>query len=177
MSTNQLEVFIKPPVTETPSALLQIVLKLLDWPFLIFLVLVWFIWYFRVQLRALLNRENILIKWGDKIIFLRDLGKNIEQDLDSKFDSIQGEQKTANESAAKKPHGVEFLNTTDLANTDALDRMKEALMSPAFRWRTLARLAAIAGVSESEAKLLLPSLGVDFDINKTGQPIVKLKTR
>jgi hypothetical protein len=185
MNTNQVEVFMKPPVAEKPDAWLQIGLKLLDWPFLLFIVLILFIWLFREQLRALFNRENILIKWGDKSILLRDLGKNIEQDVDSKFELIQEEQetpkKTVSDTSAKKTQGVQFVNdeqaNTAASTSEALNRMKEALMSPSFRWRTLSRLAAIACISELEAKALLPSLGVDFDVNKSGQPIVKLKSR
>ena len=192
MNTNQIELFVHSPSTDGSDAWLQIALKLLDWPFLIFVILVLFILFLQKQLRGLLNRDNILIKWGDKTILLGELGKNIGQDIDSKFDSLQEKKKTLKEFISDLPveeAQAKTINVGDLPNigqkkidihkkeTDALNRMKEALMSPAFRWRTLSRLAHIAAISESEARSMLPELGVDFDVNSSGQPIVKLKSR
>jgi hypothetical protein len=188
MNTNHVELFIHQPTTETSAAWLQIVLKLLDWPFLIFVASIFFIWFFRRQLKVLLRRRNIEIKWGDKSILLQDLAKKIEQDIDSKFDSIQDAQeieiprKIDSDLLAKKPQGVQFANDASVQHaddltTDPLNRMKEELMSPTFRWRTLSRLSRVAGISESEARSLLPSLKVDFDVNKSGQTLVKLKSR
>ena len=185
MNTNQIELVIHPAAAEASNPWVQVALKLLDWPFLVFVVLIVFIWCFREQLCALLSRENIMIKWGDKSILLRDLPKKIEQDIDSKFDSIEPEQdfptgKIQEFLSKKRKDMREFvvdLPKPHAPTADPLDRMHEALMSPAFRWRTLARLATIAGISESEARQLLTSLGVEFDVNRSGQAIVKLKSR
>src|SRR5208282_3392170 len=98
MNTNQVELFIHPPATEASNAWLQIGLKLLDWPFLLAALSIFFMFLFRKQLQALLSRKEILIKWGENSIHLSDLGKKFDQELDTELDakleSIRGELET-----------------------------------------------------------------------------------
>ena len=184
MNTNLVEIFLHPPATEQSSTLLQFGLKLLDWPFLIAVVLI----IFAKPLKDLINRAT-MIDWGEKRIHLSKLdekvGQEIDTEVDAKLEPLRQEleflKRSLSGSSPKKPPGVQFAND-ELTNVnepkiDAMNRIKEALMSPEFRWRTISRLAAIAGISESETTTLLRYLEVDFDVNRSGQRIAKLKSR
>ena len=177
MNTNQFELILH-PITETSSAWLQLGLKLLDWPFLLTGVCILFIFLFREQLKALLNREDITIKWGDRVIRLRDLGDKIDQEIDPLRDELESSRNTKQVSQEKNElGGVQFMNEVE-PPIDSLERMKEALRSPKFRWRTISRLAAIGCVPEETAKSLLRSdPEIVFSIGKSGNPIAKLKSR
>jgi len=60
----------------------EIILKLFDWPFLLFLVTGFVIFILREQLKTLVNRSNLKITWGDKSIELNELSDNLDQDID-----------------------------------------------------------------------------------------------
>ena len=177
MNTNHIELFIHPDATEATNAWLQIGLKLLDWPFLLSVILFFFIVFFREQLRTLLNRKEILLKWGERSIQLRDLEDTIAQEIDPLRDEVEELKKTPPDSIPKKTTGAQFVNSEE-PPIDALKRMKDALKLPEYKWRTLSRLAAIACISELEAKVLLHSdPEVVFSIGKSGHSIAKLKSR
>jgi hypothetical protein len=178
MNTNQVDLFVHQPATETSSAALQIFLKLLDWPFLMAVVLIVFIFVFRKQIKAVLNRGDILIKWGDQSIQLRELEDSIDKEIDPLRDQLETLKQTKqNLSEAKASKGVQFANIQE-PPVDALARMKEALQSPDYRWRTVSRLASIACISEDEAKSLLRAdPEIVFSIGKSGNSIAKLKSR
>jgi hypothetical protein len=178
VNTNQIELFVHPPSSEEPNALLQIALKLLDWPFLMTVVFIIFIFVFRKQLMALLDRKDILVNWGGSSIRLRDLEENIDKEIDPLRDQVET-LKQAEQSANKtKPlEGVEFINTRE-PSVDALTRMKNALRPPNYRWRTIPRLASIAAISEDEAKSLLRSdPEIVLSTGKSGNQIARLRSR
>jgi hypothetical protein len=183
MNTNLVEIFLHPPTTETTSAWFQIGMKLLDWPFLIAVVLIFFIIFFQKPLKALIYRTEEF-KWGEYSIRLSQLGKKFDQELDTQLDAklepLRNELEVLKKSSPeKKPQEVLFADDAIInePSADALNRIKRALMSPEYRWRTISRLAAIAGISEPEATRLVRSLNVDFDVNKSGERIAKLKSR
>jgi hypothetical protein len=178
MNTNQVELFVHPPPVESSGAALQIMLKLLDWPFLMTVVFIVFIFVFRKQLMALLDRRDILIKWGDNSIQLRDLEDSIDKEIDPLRDQLDALKQTKQSPIEiKASKGVQFSNIQEQPS-DALSRMKEALRSHDYRWRTISRLASIGCVSEDEARSLLRSdPDVVFSVGKSGNPIAKLKSR
>lgn len=60
----------------------ELTLKLLDWPFLLFLVAIFMIFILRGQLKTLVKRSSLKISWGDKSIELNELSDNLDQDID-----------------------------------------------------------------------------------------------
>jgi hypothetical protein len=50
----------------------ELILKLFDWPFLLFLVTAFVIFILKEQLKTLVNRSNLKITWGDKSIELNE---------------------------------------------------------------------------------------------------------
>ena len=78
-------------VTENAGEnLLEILLpKSLDWPFLFFLGLLAFCWWFRVELKSVLRRGDILLSWGDRSIRLRELSKSLDEELEPIRDDIE----------------------------------------------------------------------------------------
>lgn len=60
----------------------------------------------------------------------------------------------------------------------ALDRMKEAMRSEKFMWRSIERLATVGGISESEAlSVLQDDPDVVLGKGKSGEKLARLKKR
>jgi hypothetical protein len=159
---------------------LEIVLKLLDWPFLLSIVLFTFLCLFRRPLTALLSRSDIELSWGEgRSIRLRDLGDNLDKELDPLRDEVEALKQAAppvtTAEAAKEGAPTPL---TSEPRADAQRVMIEALANPKFRWRSIERLAAIANLPQPEAaELLRFNPDVVFSIGKSKQPIARLKTR
>lgn len=173
-----------PGSTQLParSAWLEIVLKLLDWPFLLAVVLMAFVLIFRRRLTALLNRGDIQFSWGDgRSIRLRDLADKIDQELDPLRDDVEALQQAAPTRASVPTDSTGEGGTVRSQSTpraDALRVMKDALANPKFRWRSVDRLAAIAYLSEPDAAELLRSdPEVVFGFGRSKKPIAKLRSR
>src|SRR6266404_3330161 len=78
------------------GAWLDITLKLLDWPFLLLVVVLVIVFLFRRQLTALFNRGDILISWGEgRSIRLRELADKIDQEIDPLRDDVEALKETA----------------------------------------------------------------------------------
>jgi hypothetical protein len=59
-----------------------------------------------------------------------------------------------------------------------LDRMKQALEDPRYRWRSVERLSHIAGVPEADAlKILRDDAAIVLGMGKSGREIARLKSR
>ncbi len=73
-----------PQSSEMSSGFLweQVILKLLDWPFLMFILIVVLVYFTRNELKGLISRSNVKITWGDRAIELNELADNVDQDLD-----------------------------------------------------------------------------------------------
>jgi hypothetical protein len=164
------------------AAWLEIVLKLLDWPFVLAVTLIAFVLIFRRQLTALLNRGDIQFSWGDgPSIRLRDLADKIDQELDPLRDEVEALQQAAPTQASPSTDLKIARDTVPSQSTtraDALRVMKDALANPKFRWRSVDRLAAIAYLSEPDAAELLRSdPEVVFGFGRSKKPVARLKSR
>ena len=160
-------------------------LKLLDWPFLLVVVLFSCIFIFRKQLISILSRGDILLSWGNSSIRLGDLSDNLDKELDPIREEIealkQAIEKIQLNSGAPKSQQIEPPATSDLSGEqldDAKSRIQEALKSGKYRWRSIERLAAIGGVSENQALDILRSdPEVVFSVDKSWRQIARLKSR
>lgn len=64
------------------NAVVDIIKSFLDWPFLLFLFLSAFAYFFREQIQGILNRGDIAISWGEgRTIRLRDLSEHVDEDM------------------------------------------------------------------------------------------------
>jgi hypothetical protein len=164
----------------------HVLLKLLDWPFLLFVVLGLFILLFRKQLVAVLNRGDIWISWGEHHgIRLRELPDKLDQELAPIRDEIEAIKKAvasiglqAGVSEAQHLEPPSSNGLSDAQKQETARRMKEALEAGEYRWRSIERLAAIGGVSEGQALNILRSdpdvvLGAD----KSGRRLARLASR
>ena len=164
---------------ETIGAILEseLFLKLLDWPFLMFVLIVGFLVLFRNQVVELLNRGDITISWGtDRHISLKDIGKNLGQELDALNERMEALEERVR--AAEGTADTEAAATVAAPEPD-LEAVKEralkALKDPRYEWRTLDRLATISGSTGDEVRQVLRAQpDVEFGSTRGGDPLVKL---
>ena len=65
----------------------------------------------------------------------------------------------------------------ELINVLPLNRMKQALEDPRYRWRSVERLSHIAGVPEADAlKILRDDAAIVLGMGKSGREIARLKS-
>jgi hypothetical protein len=158
--------------------------KLLDWPFLLFIVLIVFVIMFRDYIGAVLSRGDITISWGkDRSIRIGELSDNFDAELDPLRDEVDALKESVE--ALRMHTAAPPLATTGAAGTAPLshearkaarEKMAEAMISGKFRWRTLNRLAQTAGVSEEAAHdVLREHPDVVFAVGKTGHRIARLR--
>jgi hypothetical protein len=160
-------------------------IKLLDWPFLLFVVLLFFIWIFRKQLISVFSRGDILLSWGDRSIRLRELSENLDKELDpirEEIDAVkQAVERIQSSIGTPKSQQIEPPPSATHSNKqldDAKQRIQEALKSGKYRWRSIERLAAIGGISENQTLDILRSdPEVVFSVGKSGHQIARLKSR
>lgn len=166
----------------------QIIIKLLDWPFLLFIILCLFLILFLRQLRGILDRGDITISWGEnRTIRITDLSKSLDEELDPIRDEIEAIKKAVEylESKAQVPIQERIVpiqdekhQESDSKKVEAQKRMLEALGSEKFHWRSIERLAVIGGVSEDEALDILRSdPRVVLSVGKSRRRIASLKTK
>lgn len=162
-------------------ALLPILLpKLLEAPFLLFVAAVLFIWWFRQQLTALLGRGDILISWGERSIHLRELSKSLDEELEPIRDDIEALKRSipggpASIQAPRQDVQVAGLPTQDCKHVAA--RIREALESSQFMWRSIDRLAAVSGMEESQVlEILRADPEVRLSVGKSGRQIAGLRS-
>jgi len=166
----------------TEYTLREVLLKLLDWPFLLTGLLVGFAWRFRDEFRALLSRGDIRIAWGEgRSIELRELSENLDKDLQPIQDEIDGlRQEVESLRAALGARQTDSMSFSVPAEEglDVAERMRNALADESYRWRSLSRLAQIAGLTEKDALIeLRKDPQVVLGADKQGRQIARLKNR
>lgn len=166
---------------EVVSICCDIWLALLDWPFLMFVFFIVFIFLFRTHFVGLFGRGDIEISWGDKAIKLKELSDGFDQELDPVKEEIQAlreEIKTLGGAASQNANTLKAEVISDEQKVSIEKRLQDALEDPRYRWRSVSRLATAAGISEGHAMdLLRENSDVDLGISKTKRQIAKLKSR
>jgi hypothetical protein len=174
-----LQAMAQSPAAPPVPIWVAVVVKLLEWPFLFFLALAVFLAMFRVSLGALLARGDITLSWGDGKIRLLDLSTNLDKDLDPIREDIEAIKQSL---ALRGSPQIEGSNPPDQAiqprTAAATERILHALITGKYNWRSIERLAAIAGVSEEDAReILSANPNVEFSMGKSGRPIAGLRSR
>lgn len=168
------------------STLELVLLKMLDWPFLAFVILLLAIFLFRLQMAGLFSRGDISFSWGEnRNIRLRELSASLDEELDPIRDEISVIKQAVAviEATFKVPNAprMEPVMKDELSPEQrdmAKKRMKEALTTGEYLWRSLERLAIIGGISESQAlELLRTDPEVVLSRAKSGRPIARLAAR
>lgn len=172
---------VPPPEAATQAReLLRILLpKLLEAPFLLFIVAVIFLAWFRRELTALLTRGDILISWGERSIRLRDLSESLDEELDPIRDDIEDLKLSigVRSDAAQVSTGAGATNAAEDRQHIAA-RIQEELRSSEFSWRSIGRLASAAGTTESQVlQILRADPEVRLSVGKSGRQIAGLKKR
>lgn len=171
---------------QAQTMLANVLLKLLDWPFLAFLILLLIIVLFRKQMAEVFGRGDILISWGEnRSIRLRELSASLDEELDPIRDEIEAIKKavTVIETNSKVPAALrmEPVRKDELSpeqRESAKQRMKEALTTGHYLWRSIERLAIVGGISESQAlDILRADSGVVLSTAKSGRQIARLASR
>jgi hypothetical protein len=155
-----------------------VIVKLLDWPFLLFILLVVFLLLFRVHLIALLNRGDISIGWGDRTIRLRELSQNLDRELDPIRDELETLKKTVAALTPLQEQASIPATPASAFPSGARERILETLRDGKFDWRSIETLANLGGISESQTMdLLRTEPSVVLSLGKSGKPIAGLKSR
>jgi len=134
--------------------------KVLDWPFLSFLIIVGIICVFRRELKDAVRCGNICIKWGDREIRIKDISGSIDEVLSPLREDVDDLKKAVSEFqngvvASTLTPLLPSANETNLNDDVAVRKMRDALITGKFVWRGLERLAIIGGVSAEQAHRLL----------------------
>jgi hypothetical protein len=160
----------------------EVLLKLLEWPFLFFLALALLVLLFRQQFLEILGRGDITFTWGDRSIRLRELSESLDKELAPIREEIKALRDEVEAlSGVQKPKEFDRPGYTDLSENERLDvlrRIREALASEEWRWRSVERLAVEAGIPENKVLTLLRSdPEVKLGADKAGRRLAKLETR
>ncbi|WP_156905147.1 hypothetical protein [Neptunomonas japonica] len=135
----------------------QLVLKLIDWPFLLFLIVVFLIFMMKDQLKALVDRSNVKITWGDRSIELNDLADNVDQDIDPIKERID----LLEERLAKITTDdvqIEPVNEGPEPTDDDIDKVLHVgLANPKYKYRTASGVAREANIPIQTAQKILTS--------------------
>lgn len=167
---------------------LEIVLALLDWPFLVFIGISLFVASFRTQISSLLGRGDIQISWGEnRHIKLAELSEGVDEELDPLKEEIQAlkyqvadmEAKLALAAGQDQPdnHSPQELSSDDKAA--AKERIIKELVNGKYRWRAIETLAGRAAISEEETLDILRAAVTEVVLskNKSGHLIARYISR
>ena len=169
--------------------------KLLDWPFLTFVLLASFVGLFFDSLASLIARGEFTIAWSkDQSVKIRNLSAAVSGELSplqediealkSAVASLQGHPNKMADTEGINAPVSEFISSSTISatNTGIVEaqkrRLREALDNPKYKWRSVERLAAVAGLSEDEViGLLLTQDDVRLSRSMTGHQIAGLRSR
>jgi hypothetical protein len=143
----------------------------------LFLFLIVFVILFRKKIVGILERGDIQIGWGkDRHIKLRELSDGIDGELDPIREEIARlKEELAGANVLSPPDATARPETlTPDRIQGATDKMMEGLHSHEYRWRSVERLASLAGVSESQAlDVLRNKAEVVLSVGKSGRQIAR----
>jgi hypothetical protein len=161
----------------------QMILKVLDWPVLLFLAVAILVFIFRRQIGSALDRGDIVISWGQgRSIHVAQLSKSLDEELDpirDEIDSVKEAVAVLKSAGAPPVLPAEPKTLSHEARRVASDRMVDALRDGRYVWRSIERLATIGGVSEGQALDMLreDNANVVLGRGKSQQPIARLRSR
>lgn len=163
---------------------MDIILKLLDWPFLFFVGAGLLIYTFKAELGKVIARGGITLNWGDKSFEISELPEQLNESFAPVADDIEEMKKRL--SVLEEALKLNEAKTADVKSSElgaevvesARQRMLKALESGQYRWRSIERLSSAAGLSVAQAsEILRPMKEVVFSRGKSGRTIVRLESR
>ncbi len=175
---------------EPTKSWFDIVLAIMNWPFLLFVGVAIFVYIYRRKVGALLERGDIQISWGEhRHIKLKDLSDGIDEELNPLQEEIQLLKDRVSVLENNNRDGVvnenlpviemEIHNLNEAVFNEAKERMLEGLKVHKYRWRTIGKLASMAGISEKTALDILraSSSEVILSVGKSGNQIARHVSR
>ena len=108
----------------------------------------------------------------------QEVKEEIAQDVDPLRDELNAvkEQNLPDPGTMPPPTGA-APPVPSMSPLTPLDRMKQALEDPRYRWRSVERLSHIAGLPEADAlKILRDDAAIVLGMGKSGREIARLKS-
>jgi hypothetical protein len=217
---------------------MDIILKLLDWPVLLFVGLGLLVMNFREEIRELIKRGGVTISWGSGSISIEKFADRMDRDfgmlnddlemLRDQFTTLDARPRTpfagivnlpegfraaasrggsgllggratgfggvgrsvvlGNEGRlggeaddrdeAEEKNGEATIGDAKMSDEEVRRRMLEALNERKYRWRSVDRIAFLAGVPSTRASGLLRDMKeVDLDMEDEGRAVARLLPR
>ncbi|WP_147820489.1 hypothetical protein [Salidesulfovibrio onnuriiensis] len=163
----------------------QLMLKILEGPFLYTAIVIIGVGYFRNELKNIIKHRGITLTWGNKQFHIAELPERLNENFATVTDDIE-ELKTKVEQLEKQlaesniPHQQPEEKLGIPEEDDAVrQRMLSALQDGQYTWRSIDRLASIGGVAPDKAQdLLLPMKNIVFGTaGKSGRMIARINTK
>jgi hypothetical protein len=183
-----------------PHIGIVLVQRLLDWPFLLFVVLAAAIYIFRDPLAQALRSGGVTVEWGDRKLTVGEAVQVIDDDLKETLDDFrtsmeriqaaEGKIETLNAAVAELQSKTEGVPSVEIEppkpeaaappRRERLWRTLEGSLNDArYRWRSTERLAIITGVSQDQCREVLREHPDEVVISrgKSGREIAGLRPR
>lgn len=176
-------------VTTNSKGWTDVVLAVLDWPFLLFVGTAVFVWLFRANVAALLGRGDIQISWGEnRHIKLTEISEGIDEEIDpireeiqllkNKLAELEALTSSTEGDATRRPSPQDEDLCIEAKET-AKKRLISELQTGKYRWRSIETLAQKAAISEGDTlDILRASLSdVVLSTGKSGKQIARHVSR
>lgn len=135
----------------------QLILKLIDWPFLLFIIVVFLIFMVKDQLKGLVDRSNVKITWGDRSIELNELADNVDQDIDPIKERIDLLEEQVAKITMDDLQIAQTAGDPEPTDDDIDEVMNVALANPKYKYRTVSGVARDANIPVQTAQKILTS--------------------
>lgn len=159
-------------------------LKLLDWPFLLFIGIAFLVTKYKTEIGKVISRGGITLTWGDKSFEISELPSQLNENFAPITDDIDelkariAELETVLLPANKEEKQPPTSELTEDQIEAARERMLNGLGSGQYTWRSLERLSKIGGVTTAQASnILRPMQEVVFSRGKSDRTLIKLSTK
>lgn len=159
----------------------ELAIKMLDWPFLLFIGIGILIFIFKSEIAKVISRGGITLVWGDKSFEIAELPEQLNESFAPVADDIEDLKQRLSvlekTSTVDQPVNLQAsLNEEEIES--ARQRMLSALENEKFRWRSIERLSSISGITVAQAsEILRPMQEVVFSRGKSKRTIVRLSSR
>ena len=164
-----------------PEFFKELVLAMLNWPFLLFVGIVILTYTFKAEFKKVISRGGITLVWGDKSFEISELPDQLDESFAPVSDDIDDlkQRIIALEETTRTAKSTDDETPLDAKSVEAArQRMLAALEESSFRWRSIERLSSIAGISVAQSsEILRPMKEVVFGRGKSGRTIVRLSSR
>lgn len=157
--------------------------RLLDWPFLLFLLIAALFLFARKEFFSLLSSRQIEVEVGGQKLKIGEAVERLDQETDitrDDLDLLQKQidllkEKTDPDGAEKESEEFRAQQETLGPDGEVIARLRKGLKHRRYTWRSIERLALEAGVSEDLAhELLAGQSDVKIGKGKSGRVIARL---